>query len=98
MYTFLSRTCSCKGAPEVQSRKESVEPVLRSRLSTLHSHAGPLPLFTSSTLTFGGRGFSRFIKGGAVETGCSGLHYIKGSLLYNTGPIHCTPPLTAPPL
>ena len=36
-------------------------------------------------------------KGGAVETGCSGLHYIKAVLLCNTPhPLH--PPATAPPL
>ena len=37
-------------------------------------------------------------KGGAVETGCSGLHYIIGCFVrYNTTPIHRTPPPTACP-
>ena len=39
-------------------------------------------------------------KGGAVETGCSGLYYIiyYMCLLHNTTPIHCTPLRLHPPL
>ena len=43
---------------------------------------------------------SRFIKGGAVETGCSNLYDDIYVLIYYTilTPIHCTPTPTAPPL
>ena len=37
-------------------------------------------------------------KGGAVETGCSGLHYIIAVLLYDTTPIRCTPLRQHPPV
>ena len=37
-------------------------------------------------------------KGGAVETGCSGSHYIIGCCITYTTPIHCTPLRLHPPL
>ena len=43
--------------PEVQSWKASAEPVLRNRVFILHTD--PFPVFTSSTLIFGGKGFER---------------------------------------